>query len=163
MYFHNYDSEIGVLTLVSDGENLIQLRMDSPDTTGNQPDLLVFRQTSLWLDQYFRGEKPDPSDLPIALHGTDFQKKVWSIMLTIPYGVSRTYGSIAREMEALMGASRMSAQAIGGAVGKNPIAIIVPCHRVLAAGERLGGYADGTDKKKWLLRHEKISFKEEST
>ena len=163
MYFYNYDSEIGVFTLVSDGENLIQLRMDSSENTGNQSDHPVFRQTSLWLDRYFRGEKPDPFDLPIVLHGTEFQKKVWSILLAIPHGESRTYGSIAREMEALLGVSRMSAQAIGGAVGKNPIAIIVPCHRVLAAGERLGGYAGGTDKKKWLLRHEGISFKEETT
>ena len=89
-------------------------------------------------------------DIPLSLAGTPFQRQVWSILLTIPYGQTRTYGEIA----GLLGRETMSAQAIGGAVGKNPVSILVPCHRVVGAGGKLTGYAWGLDRKAWLLQHE---------
>mgnify|MGYP001622873453 FL=1 len=93
----------------------------------------------------------------MALHprGTAFQKEVWKILLEIPYGETRTYGEIAAETAARMGRSHMSAQAVGGAVGHNPISIFIPCHRAVGAGGRLTGYAGGLDKKEKLLRLEK--------
>ena len=93
-------------------------------------------------------------DFPVAPEGTDFQKLVWKLLLEIPFGETRTYGQIAREVARRMGRQKMSPQAIGGAVGRNPISIIIPCHRVVGSGGQLTGYAGGLDKKKWLLRHE---------
>ena len=90
----------------------------------------------------------------MAPAGTNFQRQVWRILLTIPLGQTRTYGSIAREMAGLLGKEKMSAQAVGGAVGRNPISILIPCHRVVGTGGQLTGYASGLDKKAWLLRHE---------
>ena len=93
-------------------------------------------------------------DFPILLNGTPFQKRVWEILSTIPHGQTVTYGDIAREMAACTGKRKMSAQAVGQAVSRNPISIIIPCHRVVGAGDRLTGYAGGIDRKEWLLRHE---------
>ena len=114
------------------------------------PDLPVFRQTRTWLDQYFSGQIPDflPS---LRAEGTAFQCKVWDLLRQIPYGETTTYGAIAREMAARNPQGRMSAQAVGGAVGKNPIAILIPCHRVIGSDGSLTGYAAGVDKKQALL------------
>ena len=92
--------------------------------------------------------------MPLKLTGTPFQKGVWAYLLTIPYGQTCTYGDIAREMATLTGKKTMSAQAVGQAVGRNPISIIVPCHRVVGAGGKMTGYAWGIEKKEWLLAHE---------
>ena len=106
---------------------------------------------ALWLDGYFAGEDPSPACVPLAPTGTDFQKRVWEAMDTIPYGATRTYGYLAAT---LRGAGvPASAQAIGGAVGRNPLLLIRPCHRVVAASSP-GGYAAGMDAKAWLLAHE---------
>ena len=105
-----------------------------------------------WLDLYFAGKEPDFSP---ALNptGTAFQMSVWAILQTIPFGETTTYGAIARRLEEQT-KKRMSAQAVGGAVGRNPISIIVPCHRVIGADGSLTGYAGGLDKKEYLLRTE---------
>ena len=113
----------------------------------------ALRQTKGWLTAYFSGNKPDPRALPLAPVGSDFRHKVWDILLEIPYGQTVTYGNIAKELERRYGV-RVSAQAVGGAVGHNPISIIVPCHRVLGSGGALTGYAGGIEKKQWLLELE---------
>ena len=116
--------------------------------------LPVLAKTKDWLYAYFAGERPLPMELPLAPQGSAFQKSVWNILLTIPYVQTMTYGEIAGQIGC------KSAQAVGGAVGHNPISIIVPCHRVLGAQGRLTGYAGGVDKKEWLLRHEGAGFRE---
>ncbi len=113
----------------------------------------IFRQTENWLDAYFRGECP-PVTVPIVLEGTPFQQMVWDILLTIPYGETRSYGSIAGEAASKLGKEKMSAQAVGQAVGRNPVSILVPCHRVVGSNGNLTGYAGGMEKKIWLLKHE---------
>ena len=150
-YFTRYDSPIGPLYLRSDGTSLTGL---SPAPTGTiRDDLPLFREVRDWLDAYFRGEGPDPRDLSLAPPGTDFQRAVWARLLDIPYGESRTYGDIAKDLGRPRGA-----QAVGQAVGRNPIGIIIPCHRILGAGKKLTGFAWGLEKKKWLLRHEGVDF-----
>ena len=150
-YITRYDSPIGPLYLRSDGDTLTGL---SPTLTGTvQDNLPLFREVHNWLDAYFRGEKPDPLDLPLAPPGTDFQRAVWAELLAVPYGEARTYGDIATALGRPRGA-----QAVGQAVGRNPIGIIIPCHRILGAGNQLTGFAWGLEKKKWLLRHEGVDF-----
>lgn len=151
-----YHSPIGPLTLTSDGESLTGLWMHrSPEAVPNA-SLPIFADTARWLDAYFRGENPPMDALPLSPAGTDFQKLIWRILLTIPYGQTRTYGSIAQEAAQRMGKENMSSQAVGGAVGRNPISIIIPCHRVIGANGSLTGYAGGIEKKEWLLRHEEV-------
>lgn len=150
-----YASPVGQLWLTSDGEALTGLRMENPPVcTVSQDALPVFGDSFRWLDAYFRGEQPPVDVLPLSPSGTEFQKLVWDILLAIPFGCTRSYGDIAKEAAARMGRDKMSAQAIGGAVSRNPISIIIPCHRVIGAGGQLTGYAGGPDKKWWLLRHE---------
>ena len=153
MFFTLHPSPLGILTLTSDGESLTGLWMDSQDPPKaeytRKDDLPVFQRTRHWLDAYFLGNTPAPADLPLSPAGTAFQRNVWRILLTIPYGETTTYGAIARQIS-----PAMSAQAVGGAVGRNPIGIIIPCHRVIGAKGQLTGYAGGLENKKWLLRHE---------
>ena len=118
---------------------------------------VVIDETVEWLDQYFSGKMPDHTP-KIRLIGTDFRKRVWEKLLTVPYGQTTTYGELAAELaEGAAGnaAKGASARAVGGAVARNPISIIVPCHRVLGAGGSLTGYAGGTEKKAALLELEK--------
>ena len=147
-----YESPVGLLRLESDGYNLTGLyyvaSSDCPDT-----DSALFTSVKKWLDGYFRGE-PFESDFSIQLNGTSFQLQVWEILRSIPYGKTITYGDIAREMALRTGKQKMSSQAVGQAVSRNPVSIIIPCHRVIGAGGRLTGYAGGLDKKIWLLHHE---------
>ena len=150
-YIHLYDSPIGPLILRSDGLSLTGL---SPALSGTVcDDLPVFQTARDWLDAYFQGHHPDPALLPLDPRGTPFQKAVWAQLLTIPYGASRTYGDIASAVGRPRGA-----QAVGQAVGRNPIGIMIPCHRILGSGGCLTGFAWGIDKKKWLLRHEGVKF-----
>ena len=159
-----YRSPLGGITIASDGEALTGLWFEgqkyfaatlSTDTSEN-PDLPVFRQTRLWLDRYFGGEIPDFTP-KLKMRGSTFRRQVWQKLLEIPYGHTVTYGEIARAIARENGLERMSAQAVGNAVGHNPIALIIPCHRVLGSDGSLTGYAAGTDKKAFLLDLEKTT------
>jgi methylated-DNA-[protein]-cysteine S-methyltransferase len=119
----------------------------------NQPDYPVFVQARAWLEAYFAGKKELP-ELPLAPQGTPFQREVWKILLAIPPGGVTTYGQIAAQLAAARGLDRISARAVGGAVGRNPISLLIPCHRVVGADKSLTGYAGGLDKKKALLKLE---------
>ena len=154
--YSSWESPIGTVVMVSDGVNLTGLKRNSivPPDGRKQEDLPVFLQTSRWLAQYFAGENPDIAELPLNPSGTSFQKQVWQILLEIPWGQTRTYGEIARELATIMGKEKMSPQAVGQAVGRNPIWIVIPCHRCVGAKGKLTGYAGGLDIKDWLLRHE---------
>jgi len=158
-YIHHYDSPLGGITLASDGEALTGLWFDGQkhfaETLGDareERDPGVFAQAEQWLDLYFAGSVPDFTP-PLRPKGTAFQTAVWTLLLTIPYGRTATYGEIAAVL-AGQRESRTSPRAVGGAVGRNPISLIIPCHRVVGAGGALTGYAGGTDKKRWLLRLE---------
>ena len=113
----------------------------------------VFEETKRWLDVYFSGKEPDFTPA-IVLKTSGFRRRVWEILRTIPYGQTITYGDIARVIAREKGLKTMSAQAVGGAVGHNPISLIIPCHRVVGANGSLTGYAGGMDRKEWLLRME---------
>lgn len=156
VYYMEYPSPVGMLLLACRKGALTGLWMDRQPEGGwvLREDHPVLQQARGWLDTYFQGEVP-VGGIPMSLEGTDFQKQVWQILLTIPYGETRTYGSIAKELAERLGKERISAQAVGGAVGRNPISILVPCHRVVGTDGKLTGYAGGLDKKEWLLKHEK--------
>ena len=155
-YCTQYPSPLGLLTLTVEGNCLTGLWMPTqeipPAEYIQNDDLPVFEDVRRWLDGYFLGNPPDIATLPLSPTGTEFQRKVWEILKTIPYGETTTYGAIAKSLS-----PTMSAQAVGGAVGKNPIAIIIPCHRVVGAKGQLTGYAGGIENKRWLLRHEEES------
>ena len=149
-----YDSPVGPLTLVSDGRVLLALHFaPSAYETENDPALTAAR---CWLDAYFAGNAPSPRTLPLAPASTPFQKSVREILLDIPRGKFMTYGEVARLAARRLGKARMSAQAVGNAVGANPFPIIVPCHRILASGGRLGGFSSGLEIKRRLLDLEHI-------
>ena len=160
-YTAHYHSPLGGITMASDGEVLVGLWFDGQrhfaETLDKEhqtrEDLPVFEQTRRWLDIYFSGKAPDFTP-PLAMRTTEFQRRVWETLLTIPFGRTMTYGEIARIIAREQGQKSMSAQAVGGAVGHNPISLIIPCHRVVGAGGALTGYAGGIDKKQWLLRME---------
>lgn len=146
-----YHSPLGTILLNSDGHALTGLRFVS-DTNQpvnpSSPELPIFAQTRQWLDDYFAGKRP--CDIPrLNPPGTDFQRRVWQSLFTIFYGQTKTYGQIAE----MVGCR--SARAVGQAIGRNPIALIIPCHRVVGANGNLGGYAYGLDRKKQLLELEK--------
>ena len=177
-----YDSPIGSLTLAARGGALIglwgagqrffgspygideavarsALDLTSPvsrdvilaEAGWGEADARALGAAMSWLDGYFAGEAPSPATVRLAPAGTDFQKRVWEAMDTIPYGATHTYGHLAATMR---GAGiPASAQAVGGAVGRNPLLLIRPCHRVVAA-DGPGGYAAGAEAKAWLLAHE---------
>jgi len=153
MYCKQYDSPVGKLLLTCRDSGLTGIWFDREVPEGQQSEHPILQQTEKWLDAYFRGENPE-MEIPFALEGTAFQKQVWNLLRTIPYGELRSYGSIAREIAAVQGKENMSAQAVGQAVGKNPVSILIPCHRVVGTGGRLTGYAGGLDRKEKLLRHE---------
>lgn len=151
MYSAQYDSPLGklLLTCTDVGLTGIYMNREIPQLR----DHPILCRTAVWLDAYFRGENL-PLDIPLAPEGTAFQKQVWKILQTIPFGGTKTYGQIAREMALLRGKEKMSAQAVGQAVGKNPISILVPCHRVVGTQGQLTGYGGGLPRKIWLLSHE---------
>lgn len=142
--------EIGLTGLWFEGEKFYALSLDKAHEEREMP---VFAEVKRWLDIYFSGHEPDfmPS---IHMIGSLFQLSVWEILRQIPYGKTTTYGEIAKRLAAERGLSRMSAQAVGGAVGHNEISIIVPCHRVVGTNGSLTGYAGGVDKKVRLLQLE---------
>ena len=156
-YTHHFRSPIGGITLASDGDALTGLWFDGQkyfaDTLSAQhteKNLAVFEQADRWLTVYFSGKAPDFTP-PLRLRATPFRQEVWDILLTIPFGKTMTYGEIAGILARRHARSGISSQAVGGAVGHNPISLIIPCHRVVGANGSLTGYAGGLDKKKWLL------------
>lgn len=161
-WIYHYASPLGDMTMASDGEALVSLCFDgqkhfstalpSGAVEGRLP---VFNMTSRWLDIYFSGNEPDFMP-PLKMQGTDFRQAVWKILLDIPYGKTITYGEIAARLVRERGLKAMSAQAVGGAVGHNPISIIVPCHRVIGAAGKMVGYGGGLDRKIALLEMEEI-------
>ena len=169
IYITYYDSILGKLTIASDGENIIGLWIEGQkyfaDTIKNEniikkDDISIFIKTKEWLDRYFRGERPDIKELKLSPKGSEFRQNVWKILCKIPYGQTITYGKIAKEIAKLMNKNSMSAQAIGNAVGHNPISIIIPCHRVVGTNGGLTGYAGGIDKKRELLELENADVKD---
>ena len=158
-----YTSPIGTLSLVADDHYLFGiwvqeqshfergLANESLEEVATHP---ILDQVVSYLDAYFEGQVQDLSKLPLAPIGTAFERRVWTYLQSIPYGQTVTYGQIAQSLQVA------SAQAIGGAVGRNPWSVLVPCHRVLSAGNRLTGYASGVEKKAWLLGHEGANFQE---
>ena len=163
-YIYKYKSPIGDITMASNGINLIGLWFDGQkyakstiSSNAIEKELPVFNDTIKWLDLYFSGQEPHfiPS---ILMNGSEFRKRVWDVLLEIPYGTTMTYGEIADIIAKEEGLDKMSAQAVGGAVGHNPISIIVPCHRVVGTNGSLTGYAGGIDKKIKLLSLEKVDM-----
>ncbi len=166
VYTTTYPSPVGLLTLACDGENLTGLWIEGqkyfgaslPEDSKERDDLPVFKAAKNWLDRYFAGEKPGISELPLRPSGGEFRQGVWSLLCEIPYGEVTTYGEIAQKMAARLGRKSMSSQAVGGAVGHNPLSIIIPCHRVVGSGGSLTGYAGGVDKKIRLLKGEGVDL-----
>ena len=167
IYQTTYESaDFGDITLACDGESLVGLwlvgqKYYSGTVAGEmvpRDDFPVFAQAKDWLDRYFAGGRPLPAELPLAPIGGDFRQCVWRILAEIPYGKVRTYGSIAAQVALETGRAKMSAQAVGGAVGHNTISIIIPCHRVVGASGSLTGYAGGIAKKVKLLKHEGVDM-----
>ena len=146
-YYAEYDSPLGKISIVSDGKELKELRFVD-EYVVHSDELPIFDTTRRWLDSYFSGKIPDFTP-PLAPFGTLFHRRVWIELLSIPYGKTTTYGDIAKRIGC------KSAQAVGNAVHNNPIAIIIPCHRVIGANGQLRGYAYGIDRKRQLLQIEK--------
>jgi len=181
MFFSSrYTSPLGEMTLASDGIALTGLwfdgqryALDAHDrptaadaataSAGDADRLDIFVQTRRWLAIYFSGTAPSFTPPLNPIHGaTPFRKAVWDELLTIPYGQTVTYGTLARRLAGKLGRPSLSAQAVGGAVGHNPISLIIPCHRVIGADGSLTGYAAGIDRKRLLLEGEKIFLKIEN-
>lgn len=147
-YHAPYASPLGMLTITSDGKSLKELRFSDNPVEVVSPAIPILEETRRWLDSYFNGEEPAFTP-QVAPFGTLFQRRVWLELMDIPYGETATYGDIAQRIGC------KSAQAVGGAVGRNPIAIIIPCHRVVGADGTLTGYAYGLERKRQLLTLEK--------
>lgn len=168
-YISKYDSPIGGITLASNGTALTGLWFDGQKYFAaalpeeyEEKDLPVFEQTKRWLDVYFSGKAPDFTP-PLEFVGiSPFRKRVWEIMLDIPFGHTSTYGNIARQIGAETG-KKVSAQAVGGAVGHNSISLVIPCHRVVGTNGNLTGYAGGISKKTALLKTEGVDISKFST
>lgn len=161
MYFStDYASPLGDLLIASDGKAIcgvwfLDQKHFKSSVDGDmiqKDDLAIFKTVKRWFDDYFNGLNPE-INFKLKPHGSDFRRKVWKILSEIPYGETLTYGEIAKRIS-----PAMSAQAVGGAVGHNPIAVLIPCHRVLGANGNLTGYAGGLDRKCELLKLEKIKF-----
>lgn len=159
-------SPVGVITLACDGDSLVGLWLEGqkyhgdtiPETMTEKDDMLVFAAAKKWLNQYFSGQKPAIAALPLAPIGGAFRQGVWSILCEIPYGEVMTYGDIAKKMAVMLGKESMSSQAVGGAVGHNPISIIIPCHRVVGSNGSLTGFAAGVKTKIKLLELEGLDM-----
>lgn len=167
-YMKYYKSPLGRMLMSSDGKSLSGLWFEGQkyyastlpeDDHAIKPEenLPVFAETERWLNAYFQGRQPDFTP-PLAMETSGFRKAVWQILLSIPYGQTMTYGQIAEKLTQKQGGSKTSARAVGGAVGHNPISLIIPCHRVVGSDGRLNGYAGGTDKKAKLLALEGVNI-----
>ena len=165
IYTTHYKSPIGDLLLASKDNKLIGLWIEGQkyymsnfleEMKENDNDKTLLKAKK-WLDRYFNKEKPSIKELELNPMGSEFRQAVWKILCEIPYGKVTTYKEITEEIAEQKGIDKMSAQAVGGAVGHNPISIIIPCHRVVGTNGDLTGYAGGLDKKIYLLEHEKNS------
>lgn len=169
MYYKTYYNSniLGKLCIVSDEQNLVGLYIEGQkyflESLKEEPilndKLEVLTKTKQWLDRYFNLEKPKIEELPLKPNGNEFRQIVWKILREdIPYGEVMTYGEIAKKVAKILGKKSMSAQAVGNAVGHNPISIIIPCHRVIGKNGNLTGYAGGIDKKIQLLKLENVNI-----
>ena len=166
MYTLHYDSPLGGILLAADELGLTGLWFDGAkyfaaglDPEHKPQETPILREAAHWLDLYFRGQEPDFTP-PLHPIGSPFRQEVWALLLQIPYGQTTTYGALAKQLAAKHGRPRMSAQAVGGAVGHNKISIIIPCHRVVGTNGSLTGYAGGIDKKVKLLALEKVGMEQ---
>ena len=160
--YTTYESPLGTLTLYATASTLVGLTFPTQSINFQEPMVIdqtisspILRQTIQWLDQYFAGQVPTIT-IPLAPQGTTFQEKVWSQLQHIPYGISLTYGELSQRV--FNSPTPKGAQAIGSAVGANPISLIIPCHRVLGKGKALTGYTGGLSIKRALLTIEHIDF-----
>lgn len=169
MYYKSqYCSPLGEMLMISDGESLTELLFKGEKYFAAEKyqgmrqtdDLNVFNDVKEWLELYFAGEKPTLSHIPMKPEGSPFRKTVLDILLEIPYGEVTTYGRVAAEAAERLGRKSMSSQAVGGAVGHNPISVIIPCHRVIGSSGSLTGYGGGIDRKIALLRLEGVDMKD---
>ena len=166
IYKTDYISPVGRLTLAADNKSLIGLWIEGQKYFGSgikdelvaADSLEIFNRVKDWLDCYFGGLKPDIKELSLSPQGSLFQKTVWGLLMQIPYGETVTYKTLAGLAAEKLNYSQMSAQAIGGAVGHNPISIIIPCHRVVGVGGSLTGYAGGIGNKVKLLELEGVDL-----
>ena len=162
IYISHYLSPLGDILLASKNNELIGLWFKDQkyylesikEEIVEKNNEEIFLKTKDWLDRYFKGEQPNIKELSLNPIGSTFRKKVWKILCNIPYGKTMTYKEIADKISKEKGLKSMSAQAVGGAVGHNPISIIIPCHRVVGSNGNLTGYAGGLDKKEYLLKLE---------
>jgi len=167
MYYSTiYSSPIGIITLACDEDHLVGLWMEGqkyfgatiPEAMAVNNNMPLFITAKEWLNRYFAGDNPAVSELALAPIGSEFCQRVWKILCDIPYGEIVTYGDIAKIMAARMNKDTMSSQAVGGAVGHNPISIIIPCHRVVGSNGSLTGYAGGIKTKMKLLELEGVDM-----
>lgn len=166
LYTMRYASPIGPLLLAGREHALVGVWMEGQKyylgtlqgEIQKNTDTKILCQTKEWLDGYFKGEKPAIDELELAPEGSEFRKAVWKILCQIPYGETMTYGEISQKIAASRGIHKMSAQAVGNAVGHNPISIIIPCHRVVGTNGSLTGYAGGLEKKIKLLTFEGVDM-----
>ena len=161
MYYCTYESKIGLLYLISDGESLIGCYLEGqkyfPNNIDNyylNEELSILVKSKDWLEKYFNGENPSIVEIPLNYIGTEFRKIVWEVLKEISYGKLVTYKHIAEKIAKAKGIKTMSAQAVGGAVGHNPLLIFIPCHRVIGVDGSLTGYAAGLENKRFLLNLE---------
>jgi methylated-DNA-[protein]-cysteine S-methyltransferase len=165
-YSTTYPSPVGSITIACGGGNLVGLWIEGQKYYGDtiseeikeDNDAPVFDAARKWLDRYFAKEKPAISELPLAPIGGEFRQEVWKILCEIPYGKVITYSDIAKKMATKMNKKNMSSRAVGGAVGHNPISIIIPCHRVVGANGSLTGYSGGIETKVKLLELEGVDM-----
>ena len=167
IYSARYDSPLVEITIASDGTSLLGVYFEGQKyfcgSLSEEPvekdDIPVLTAARAWLDRYFAGKKPAIEELPLAPSGSEFRQAVWKILCEIPYGSVMTYGEIAKKIAEEKGLDTMSAQAVGGAVGHNPISVIIPCHRVVGSKGSFTGYAGGIKRKEALLQLEGVDTK----
>ncbi|MDR2492302.1 MAG: methylated-DNA--[protein]-cysteine S-methyltransferase [Coriobacteriales bacterium] len=155
-------SPVGELTLACDETGLLGLWLSGQKYHGStlglamtqNADAPALREAVQWLDRYFAGERPDAAALTLAPRGSAYRQEVWRALCEIPYGEVASYGQVAQTVAQRLGTQQASARAAGGAIGHNPISIIIPCHRVIGSNGSLTGYAGGLERKTWLLELE---------
>ena len=161
MRYRYYESPLGKLLLAAEEESITGLWMENqkyyPDVEEMipaKPGDETLEAAAAWLDRYFAGKRPSASELSLTPRGSEFRQRVWRLLCEIPCGEVTSYGDIARKLSERYPEKRTSARAVGGAIGHNPISILIPCHRVVGSDGSLTGYAGGVDRKRWLLAFE---------